>query len=346
MFVMDNIRRIDLPSLDAFEAEVVGKAEPLILRGLFRGQPLAEASTVERFVDRFGDVEVDVCDEFFPSFVRSGLKLAKSPERMLRRPARDYLSGELMAQGEKRMVSGMETPLALAEAFEVPELCGFGYDANVGVWSEIFMGQPGNVAHLHFDTDMHHVLLYQVFGAKRVTLFPARVGRRLRPLLSWSALCLDAMSEHERRAFMEYGEAWDALLLPGEALYMPPLIWHHLDYVQTALTVTFRFGQRREHDVFSQFIFTTYLQNLLSTLTFGGLGRHDEREVERRLVAALDAKADTPWAKHLLVEQVAKELYRAHCPEATQGYYAFDDDTVVRRNVEHLAAAHAAYRCD
>jgi lysine-specific demethylase 8 len=44
---------------------------------------------------------------------------------------------------------------------------------------------------------------------------------------------------------VDYIHAWDIVLEPGETLFMPPCFWHHVEYVDLAMSFNIRFGRNR-----------------------------------------------------------------------------------------------------
>jgi hypothetical protein len=91
------------------------------------------------------------------------------------------------------------------------------------------------------------VLLYQVFGRKRVVLFQPPSGAKLDVLDAFhpgfSNVYVEHMSDEQRIAFVESAGGYEAILEPGEAVYMPMLIWHYLEYVDTGMSINIRFGR-------------------------------------------------------------------------------------------------------
>ncbi|HMG43825.1 MAG TPA: cupin-like domain-containing protein [Acidimicrobiales bacterium] len=116
--------------------------------------------------------------------------------------------------------------------------------------SYVHAGGAGDVAHLHYDGDQRHVLMCQVSGRKRYVVIDPAESRKLAPgnqrqARRTSALFLQNFSATDLQAFLRYANAWDCVLEPGEALLIPAASWHYVEYVDDALSVSFRFGRNR-----------------------------------------------------------------------------------------------------
>src|SRR5205823_2793644 len=124
-----------------------------------------------------------------------------------------------------------------------PELCRYreGQDPDPPGRVEVFVAGAGNYAHLHFDWDYRHTLLYQVFGRKRAILIRPEWSAMLAPIFNSTRLRLQGIDGAERERICAAFEAVDVDLFPGDTLYMPALMWHCVDYVDTAMSLGFRF---------------------------------------------------------------------------------------------------------
>ncbi len=348
MRVLDNIPRIEMPSMEVFVRDYMARHEPVIITDLFAGQPIAEIDSSDAFCERFPKLRIGLTDEFFPLFIRSGM--VKPPRGMdggyTWSTVADYRRSLEIDPSDSRMCSELETPTELAELLDVPEPCGINYDDQVGVKSMLFLGHAGRVAHLHFDGDHHHVLFHQVFGRKRVTLFPPQVSKRLSPCIHWSMVSMEEMSDEERHRFMVYGEAWDTLLEPGETLYMPPLVWHHLDYTDFGLSINFRFAPSRRLGFLADLIPEIYLQNVaakLLRLDMSGEQTDVLDAAEERLRNAVARGAGSPMAKYEALEGELHDLYTALCTDSVQGDYAASPAATIERNLQALLPEKRAY---
>jgi lysine-specific demethylase 8 len=138
----------------------------------------------------------------------------------------------------------------------------------------LFVANAGNVGHLHFDGDQRQVLLHQVYGRKRVVLFPPASAIHLRTLdgpytrPSLSGLYLEHMSLEEKLALVGRAHGYHAVLEPGETIYIPMLMWHHVEYVDDAMSFSVRFGRTRFGRFLSldNFHRDPFIQNVAATM--------------------------------------------------------------------------------
>jgi hypothetical protein len=235
--------------------ELRATGHPVIISGLFRDSALASTATLagarellsaERmaFSERYVDQHLDrvrryvrgvpmphekvkrrgTMGEFFDLAAEDGgyyIAEQPTPEKLL-------ADIDLSALGVRSMSSGNADPY---EAI-APDVAH----------SAIFVAGPQSAADAHSDGDGRDVLLYQCFGRKRVCLIPAGAGPVLHPIAVFGTVRLGAMTDAERAALLDYTGGLEAILEPGEAVFMPAFIWHHLDYLELSMSVNFRFG--------------------------------------------------------------------------------------------------------
>ncbi len=105
----------------------------------------------------------------------------------------------------------------------------------------LFIGGKGSVTHLHFDIDFSIVFHVQIYGRKKFLLFPFKeehnIYRKPFELLAWSDF--SKYSERWEELTKEFprikeAQAFELILDPGEALIMPPGMWHHIEYGEPA----------------------------------------------------------------------------------------------------------------
>jgi lysine-specific demethylase 8 len=251
------IERISMPSREVFYRDYVLPRRPVIITNLFAQEPISEIRTMAAARKAFGDVALEVQTEY--SSMAADRGSAASGTLTLS----EYLDFAEQHPDSRVMCTEYSTPARVAAQYRLPDLCrldarGIGASEILDLprrWgdhdllSNMFLGNRGNCAHLHYDGDHRQVLLYQVFGRKRVVLFQPPNGTKLNVLDAFmQGFCntyLERMSDEEKSAFVDYADGYDAMLEPGEAVYMPMLIWHYLEYVDTGMSVNFRFGRNR-----------------------------------------------------------------------------------------------------
>mmetsp|Transcript_19588 Transcript_19588/g.61144 ORF Transcript_19588/g.61144 Transcript_19588/m.61144 type:complete len:169 (+) Transcript_19588:1049-1555(+) len=165
---------------------------------------------------------------------------------------RDFLDAHVTAGGgEARTGYLAQHPLfeqipRLRRDFRVPELCtaGGGSVRHTNAW----LGPEGTVTPLHFDS--YDNVLTQVVGYKRVVLFPAEQTKWLYPKeaggggvdAQGNVSAVDVEAPDLER-FPDYARAagLEAVLGPGDGLYIPAGCWHHVRSLTAAFSVSFWF---------------------------------------------------------------------------------------------------------
>lgn len=332
---MTRIPRVPAIPSAAFRRDYLQKRKPVILTGLFRGQPIESVSSLETARRRLGDMRIVVRSEYFGDLRRTGDFFdGVSPPRPL--ALGGYLDLVRRAPRTRLICTELATPPEVRSLFEVPEHCAApeGGDRAAGVESKLFVGNRGNVAHLHFDWDHRHVLLCQVFGRKRIVLLEPAASKRLNPVLNFSLLSLETMPRARREKLLRDAGAVDGVLGPGDALYMPPLVWHHIEYLDTAMSFNLRFGQTG----YGRFAWerlhpNMHLQNV-SWQVLGPRGANGAaRRVLRRIVHTYRRPYPSAHAKYRRMQRLFEELYAEVCPADGPGTGRMPHAALLERQV-------------
>ncbi|GAA4402890.1 hypothetical protein GCM10023168_13870 [Fodinibacter luteus] len=243
MRTLDNIDRIPTPPAQQLLDDYVLRRRPVIITDLFADLPIRGIDTAERALEEFPDLPVVVQ----PNYMTSLLERGTTGE------TRRTTLGQFLAQIEADPDTDdycieYDTPPQMDAFIQPTEHCRL-IDPD-DVRPLMFVAAPGNFAHLHYDGDQRHVLMYQVFGRKRYTIIDAREGRKVAPLSDpsmqrTSSLFLQNFSEDDKLAFLEYANAWDCVLSPGETLLMPMMAWHYVEYLDASMSVSYRLGRNR-----------------------------------------------------------------------------------------------------
>ena len=335
------IRSIPPPRLDEFLSGYFIPSRPVIIRDLYRGQPIDQLRSPADVARELGDVSVAIRPNY--AVTHPGLRRDPTPDgrgltwtQATQTTLGAFLAAIEARAEEARFVADEPIPVDLLARFETPEIARSA-PALPELDSNIFLARKGSYAHLHFDTDHRHVLLTQIFGDKRFVLFDPSAARRLLPLNSFSGLCIEHMSEPERSALFESAGAMEAVLRPGETLYIPALMWHFVEYLDTAMSWNIRFGLNRYGRFFaSNFHSDFHLQSL------GALFRGPD-EPSHRHSAIVDQLVDTferPWTgrmeRYRAVRDTLRDLWSRHAHDGmAHGPFLFDlsalEDSLVEK---------------
>ena len=267
-----------LPQTD-FLAEYAYRREPVVITDLFEGQQISEITTVEDAVSAWGDVKLLVQEEYTSA---EGNASPPEPTVML---LREYVDFSRSNPSTRLCCTEYDTPARVLTSFELPDICrvnGAGEEilglprkyGDFDLVTAIFLANEGNVGHLHFDGDQRDVLLYQVYGRKRVVLFPPAAAIHLRTLdgpysrPSLAGIYLEDMSLEEKLDWVERAGGYQTVLEPGETIYIPMLMWHHLEYMDNAMSFNYRFGRTRYGRFLSvdNFHRDPYIQNVAAKM--------------------------------------------------------------------------------
>ena len=184
-----------------------------------------------------------------------------------------------------------------------------------------YMGNPGAFTHLHFDANCEHNFHYQLIGRKRFLLFPEARSKYLAPQQQSSRIFLERVSAAERAHFADYAGGYDCVLEPGDSLYMPPLMWHYVDYEEPGISLSFRFGRSRHNhnllSAFGGFHHTAEFQHLAAGLI-------DDDRIAPAYLAGYHEILAAVGARYEFsrIQATLETLCQRLCPEKIQCLYA------------------------
>ena len=250
------IPRTEMPSRVEFLERYAHRREPVVITDLYEGQEISQLTTVDDAVRQWGEVDLVVQEEY-----TSAEGKAAPPEPIVM-TLREYVEHSRSNPQTRLCCTEYDTPARVLASFELPEICRvthpgeeiLGLPKKYGDYdlvTAIFLANAGNVGHLHFDGDQRDVILHQVYGRKRVVLFPPAAAKDLRTLdgpysrPSLSGLYLEDMTLDEKLDWVERAGGYHTVLEPGETVYIPMLMWHHLEYIDDAMSFNYRFGRTR-----------------------------------------------------------------------------------------------------
>jgi len=105
----------------------------------------------------------------------------------------------------------------------------------------MFFGGEGSITRNHIDIDMSHVFITQFQGIKRIWLFPWKQSD-LMYKLPYNFHSLPNIKDPDYREFpaLLYLDGYEAVLKPGETLYIPSGWWHYIQYETEGYSVSVR----------------------------------------------------------------------------------------------------------
>jgi len=237
-------------SLEAFYRDYMAKSgneetggeigTPVVLEGVASHWPAVKKWRERDYIlDVVGDrtVPIEVGETYVhDAWTQKLMTVREFVEEYVERAREDGAPGDVgyLAQHEI-----FEQCPELKRDIEEPMYCvlGTGGVNAVNAW----FGPAHTVSPAH--TDPHHNLLCQVVGAKRVRLFAPSETPRMYPHVESkmsNTSRVDVMRP-DLNEFPEFASAafFDATLLPGDALYIPPGWWHHVRALDVSFSVSY-----------------------------------------------------------------------------------------------------------
>jgi hypothetical protein len=235
----DNVARVPALRPSVLDRRYLRKGRPVILTGLCDHAPIRRLADLRAAQAVLGDLELPIRADPVLSLLHGREDLLNGRVQRFE----DYLDAAVAGRTRDGCIEH-DTPEPLERCFpDIPYL-DLG-ERDDGWVSHMFLAPPGASTHLHYDADKRNVVTYQVFGRKRYVLIDPAQTRKLAPggppaVCYASALHLQNFHADDLRAFLRYVDAWDCILGPGETLVTPSGFWHYVEYVDVALSVTFR----------------------------------------------------------------------------------------------------------
>ena len=322
------IPRIAMPDRDRFFQDYVFERQPVVITNLFEGQEISTIRTVEDATEAWGSVKLHVQEEYTSEGTES------SPPTVM--SFADYIAFARANPSTRLCCTEYETPARVMAAFELPDACRvtsppegeiFGLPKKYGDYdlvSAIFAANESNFGHLHFDGDQRDVFLHQVYGRKRVVLFEPAAAIHLRTLdgpytrPSLAGLYLENMSLDEKLAHVDMADGYHTVLAPGETIYIPMLMWHHLEYIDDAMSFNIRFGRTPYGRFLSvdNFHRDPYLQNVAAKMVGSEEVLHAYEPVVERIKTEYTKPAPDLTQKVREIRTLLRTLCAELCPEA------------------------------
>lgn len=105
----------------------------------------------------------------------------------------------------------------------------------------MFFGGEGSATRNHFDIDMSHVFISQFQGTKRIWLFPNDQSDLMYKLpYNFHSIANLKTSDPEKYPGLKLLDGYEALIHPGDTLYMPAGWWHYIQYETEGYSISVR----------------------------------------------------------------------------------------------------------
>lgn len=317
--VLDNVDRHEHLDKDEFIDRYLRSQKPVIIRNGQSDTAISLLNTEDKILEAFGNIPIQVQKNYTSPLTRAGADVRryglsqKVRNEIYEMPLLEYCRHIRENPDTDLLCVEYGAPEGVLAAMRTPEYCDVSWSKE-SLISFMFIANRGNYAHLHFDGDFRHVLLYQVFGRKRVVMVPLESFEKISSAMNFSKLLIQNMAEAEKLDLFRYLGAYDCVIEPGETIYFPASIWHYIEYIDTGMSVNFRFGR----DSYSAGVvdanrvpFYPELHLMLSRLNSLGVNerRHEiEQRIWRRIREVLGREYSCSRERHLATQAMYQEL--------------------------------------
>jgi ribosomal protein L16 Arg81 hydroxylase len=234
-FVLDRMRGL---SRRDFLERYYARNRPVLMEGLTEGWPAHSEWMLERLKERLGHVEVEVqagrdSDEHYE---------VRSDEHKQRMRFGDYIDritqggpgNDLYLTANNHFFEREETAVLLND-FTIP---GEYLDVDAPPGTIFFwFGPGGTITPLHHD--VVNVLFVQVHGRKRISLIPSLQTHRVYNNVGVYSEVDAVQPDLEQHPRFADATRLDVVIEPGQALFIPVGWWHHVEALDTSVSLSF-----------------------------------------------------------------------------------------------------------
>ena len=276
------------------------RQEPLVFPNLFDNQPVRKVADVGDLPRRWAT------ERIFPTEPEAQINIQGTPlgETTVEEFLRERKPG-IAQYNIYPPADFMQKPEALTQ-----------WDASTGF--KAYMAHAGIATHLHFDANCQHNLHYQVMGRKRFILFGSDRSKDLAPKAQSSRLFLERLPERERLELAGLLGGYACILEPGESLFVPAFMWHYVDYFDSGLSLSTRFGMSRRLRSLLQRFDRVHPTVEFAHFAMGLLDDECAAEYEQayqEISAVWDKSEGTPEQRFWLVQEALEAICKRLCPE-------------------------------
>jgi hypothetical protein len=105
----------------------------------------------------------------------------------------------------------------------------------------MFFGGKGSITRNHVDIDMSHVFITQFQGIKKIWLFPWEQSDLMYKLpYNFHSIANIKEPDYDEFPALKYVNGYEAIIRPGETLYIPSGWWHYIQYETEGYSVSIR----------------------------------------------------------------------------------------------------------
>lgn len=235
MKINKNIASVHFISSEDFNKLYFKPQKPLLIKGLANHYAAGKKWTIDYLKEYCGDVNVDIFDN---SIKKSTCSAFTTPD--LKMKFRNYV--ETIVKDEPStlrmfLFNMFKQKPGLRKDFP----CPYMFKSMLGKIGYMFFGSKGIKVRIHQDIDMCNVLLTQFHGRKKVVLISPKYSDFLYrlPFNTYSLIDIDN-PDYIKYPGLEFVEANEYILEPGDSLFMPSGYWHYITYLEGGFGVSYR----------------------------------------------------------------------------------------------------------
>lgn len=235
MKINRNIDSVTSISTKDFEENYFKPQKPVLIKGLANLYPAGRKWNINFIKAYCGDVKVDIFDNSKKDQASSAYT---TPD--LQMNFGDYVDTIIKDKPSDLRIflfNMFKKKPGLRKDFP----CPYFFKGILGKIGYMFFGSKGIKVRIHQDIDMSSVVLTQFHGRKKVLLISPEYSELLYrlPFNTYSLIDLDKIDLKKYPA-LEYVQADEYILEPGDALFMPSGYWHYITYLDGGFGVSYR----------------------------------------------------------------------------------------------------------
>lgn len=218
---------------ESFKSEYLDKQKAVVFTDLIKDWPATSKWTIEYFKEKYGDLLVPV---YSPTSSEGG-KGYMNPDNKI--PFREYL--EMLEAGPTQyrmfLFNLLKHAPELRGDFMIPTIMDGFFDS----LPFMFFGGESSYVALHYDIDLSHVFLNQLYGRKRVVLFKPEDSRKLYHHPFTVASYVDVNNpDYDKYPALRGIQGYECILHPGDTIFMPAGHWHYIEYMDGGYSISLR----------------------------------------------------------------------------------------------------------
>lgn len=333
---------IELPSPETFYREYMCRLKPVIIKDLFKGDPIRDIVSFAKAVEVWGEVAIAVQDEYGKAYqdaARGNASLSLEPEPQMMPLAEYYALVEADPDTEKMCIE-FRAPPAIAATYRIPEVCRPLPGESPTLVNQCFIGNAGNHAQIHFDKAGMHGFLYQVFGKKRFIFFPHEASHKLGPFTQLGTWHLENFSREDREAFLAFTGGVEFMLEAGDCVFLPSLWWHAVQYVEHGMSISLRFRRPDHITMLVNNLFPDmYLQGIAHKMPDPARVGTDYAPILAEIETAARARNCDGVAHVRRMRRLARDIHKRLYPDMPESPYMLDLEEHFPNPIPHFLDA-------